>query len=92
MQIKEYNISLCIDIRHPISIKKKPSAFENIEGVEYINIGYSDGSNAIIAERLDNEDFDADEWTNIYIDIIEKERTWVRKNFKKISRKSETFI
>ena len=84
-RIKLHDITLCIDIRHPTSVQKKPSLFKDIEGVRYINIGYSDSSNRIIAERLDDEDFDADEWTDIYLDVIEKERAWVRSIFDEIA-------
>lgn len=84
-KIKLHDITLCIDLRHPSSAQKKPSLFKSIDGVRYINIGYSDYSNSIIANRLDNEDFDADEWTDIYLDVIEKERTWVRCIFNEIA-------
>jgi len=87
-EVRRLNITLCIDLRHPTSAQKNLSQMKEIEGLRYVNIGYSDDGNAAIAERLDNEQFDSEEWSSIYVNVIEKERAWVKKVFEEIAHNS----
>lgn len=83
--LRQSNITLCIDLRHPTSTQRRPSILNKVDGIRYVNIGYSDASNSAIAEKLDDEDFEASEWTSIYVDVVEKERMWVKEIFESIA-------
>ncbi|MBO5312373.1 MAG: tyrosine-protein phosphatase [Clostridia bacterium] len=91
-KLRQLNITLCIDIRHPSSAEKNPSVFRDVEDVKYINIGYSDKSDAEISGKLDDDDFDAKEWGEIYVGILQKERDWVRCIFEEIAQNTGATI
>ena len=85
LELKEKNITLCLDVRHLSSTVEKPSIFKDVNDLEYEIIGYTDENNLKIAERVNSCDFDSSEWERIFIDVLEKERSWIKKIFDKFA-------
>lgn len=83
--INNKKVSLCIDIRHASVVEAKPSALSQIEGLKYVNYGYDDDFNNRIVTYMESDNPNAEIWGDIFIQVIEGQRLWIKNIITEIS-------
>jgi protein-tyrosine phosphatase len=84
-QLIDMGIVACLDVRSSKTASTVPSALSKLPNISYTNICFDEEYSSELYDIMSNKEFNRNDWIEIFQNILEKQRTWIKDVFKVFS-------